>query len=1155
MELAADARWAGERMKPITLILSAFGPYAGRVEIDFGRMGGQGLYLITGDTGAGKTTIFDAIAYALYGEASGDVRKPDMFRSKYAREDVPTYVKYIFEYRKKQYVVERNPEYMRPKGRGNGYTLQKAEAKLEYPDGRAPVTKTKEVTKAVTQLLGLDRKQFTQIAMIAQGDFQKLLFAGTEERSRIFRQIFKTGIYQKVQEQLRVTAKAQKDEYEELKRSISQYMDSIVCPKDSVFYEKWQELQKGKFDGMPGEGVGLLLQLCKENESSLQELDGKISQLDHAIQKQDQRIGHLRKTKQQMEQLEEQQHLLEEHRPKYKQDQGRFEAAAKNAQECGQLMLQIKEQQDRLQLFDAMQTEQKIQKEEEKAIQDGQLKQEKLAEKKQDLELTIKADQKLYKSFALLGEEKERLEHKINLAKEQLHTFQVQQKSLAELKKEMEIQKDKLEQIGIGLQKSRQQQKLWDREWETLQNADMQQVRLEQEKQIIAGKKQLHTKLMRQAGAFQKRQDSLSTAQNDYRIFVKEKEQADIRYRKMEKLFLDAQAGLLAEGLEEGMCCPVCGATHHPMPAKMPGKVPGKEELDLEKKKLMDAEKNVQQASAKAGRLYESLVEQRQEIQELVIELSDKAQTDQAGVSLEPNTGQGNRNEKMEMNQGEPMEIYIQWIGKLKEELTDWGKQIREKEKLISQSLEEAGQKVSRKKELDRLRKDNGEKLAELNEQHAQQSRKCASLKGKLEEKMHQWQELVSKIQFFDNMGEPAINAVEANTLNESISDEGQMQLESLLLKKMKDNVSDFMIQLDENEKKQFKKQQLEKQIPKKEKQLAQFAQHIQDIEVENARKKAGCNARLDKIAGFRQQLGTDKKEEIERLVKSLSKRAKELSDSKDAAEKIYADSKTKLERLASAVDTLQKQLKDAEKAGIEKEEEALEKKEELLQQKKECSVKRDQIQNAFFTNQEIWQKVNRQQEHIAEVEKKYIWMRALADTANGTLNGKPKIELETYIQMTYFDRILSRANVRLLTMSGGQYELKREENMDSLKGKAGLELCVIDHYNATQRSVKTLSGGESFEASLSLALGLSDEIQSYAGGVQMDSMFVDEGFGSLDEEALSQAMKALVRLTEGDRLVGVISHVAELKEQIERKIIVTKSKGKDGISSCIEFE
>lgn len=165
-------------------------------------------------------------------------------------------------------------------------------------------------------------------------------------------------------------------------------------------------------------------------------------------------------------------------------------------------------------------------------------------------------------------------------------------------------------------------------------------------------------------------------------------------------------------------------------------------------------------------------------------------------------------------------------------------------------------------------------------------------------------------------------------------------------------------------------------------------------------------------------------------------------------------------------------------------------------------------------------------------------------------MSGKQKIELETYVQMAYFDRILRKANVRFLTMSQGQYELKRQEDGTNKKEKAGLELNVIDHYNGTERSVRTLSGGESFQASLSLALGLSDEIQSYAGGIRLDSMFVDEGFGSLDEESLNQAVKALEGLADGNCLVGIISHVPKLKERIEKKIIVTKNRSLDGVGS-----
>jgi len=203
-------------------------------------------------------------------------------------------------------------------------------------------------------------------------------------------------------------------------------------------------------------------------------------------------------------------------------------------------------------------------------------------------------------------------------------------------------------------------------------------------------------------------------------------------------------------------------------------------------------------------------------------------------------------------------------------------------------------------------------------------------------------------------------------------------------------------------------------------------------------------------------------------------------------------------------------------------------------------------------TNQGILDHVVKRKVEVERAEHRYIWLKNLADTAGGTLAGKQKVELETYIQMTFLDRILRRANLRLLTMSGGQYELKRQEDGGNRREKAGLELDVVDHYNGTIRSVKTLSGGEGFKASLSLALGLSDEIQASAGGIQLDAMFIDEGFGSLDDESLSQAMKALTSLADGNRMVGIISHVAELKEKIENKIIVTKSRNVEQIGSKV---
>ena len=221
----------------------------------------------------------------------------------------------------------------------------------------------------------------------------------------------------------------------------------------------------------------------------------------------------------------------------------------------------------------------------------------------------------------------------------------------------------------------------------------------------------------------------------------------------------------------------------------------------------------------------------------------------------------------------------------------------------------------------------------------------------------------------------------------------------------------------------------------------------------------------------------------------------------------------------------------------------AVERRNEIVQKRSALESEFRDLHHRTETNREVLRQIEKQSAAIADVEKRWMMVGPLADTANGNLSGKEKIMLETYVQMAYFDRIIERANTRFMVMSGGQYELKRRREADNNRSQSGLSLDVVDHYNGTERSVKTLSGGESFKASLSLALGLSDEIQASAGGIQLDTMFVDEGFGSLDEESLQQAMRALNGLAEGNRLVGIISHVPELREKIDRQIIVRKDR------------
>ena len=269
-------------MRPIKLTVSAFGPYAGKTVLDLDKLGENGLYLITGDTGAGKTTIFDAITYALYGEASGDNREPSMFRSKYAEATTPTEVELVFSYAGKTYTVKRNPEYERPKSRGEGFTTQKAEVQLKYPDGRV-VTKQRDVDNAIRDIMGINRSQFLQIAMIAQGDFLKLLLAPTEERKKIFRQIFKTQLYQDLQDRLKKESGQLNDKCDAARNSIKQYIDGITCDENDVLSI---EVEKAKNGLLPAKDVmDLIDRLLTQDNDKKTAIQKSISDADKALPK------------------------------------------------------------------------------------------------------------------------------------------------------------------------------------------------------------------------------------------------------------------------------------------------------------------------------------------------------------------------------------------------------------------------------------------------------------------------------------------------------------------------------------------------------------------------------------------------------------------------------------------------------------------------------------------------------------------------------------------------------------------------------------------------------------------------------------------------------------------------------------------------------
>ena len=560
-------------MKPKKLTISAFGPYADRMDLDFTQLGGGGLYLITGDTGAGKTTIFDAITFALYGEASGEIRKGEMFRSKYAKPEVRTFVELTFTYRGKDYTVKRNPEYLRPKDRGQGMTTEKANAELIFPDERQPVTKSTEVTKAVTQLLGLDQRQFRQIAMIAQGDFQKLLLAGTADRSEIFRKMFHTEIYQELQNRLRDAAKARWKTYDEKKRSISQYLTGIVCPEDAVFQKELAKLKKEKFDGEVMRGMELLALCIEMDQERLSRLEEERSALGTQMEQQNRLLGKVKESRKRQEEKAQKEKELEELIPEEAEKRQKSEQADREASVCKELEIQIRTGQESLELLRKMKQEKEELLERRKELQTAAEEKEGLRMEQEQAKEQITEQKE--QGEALSGTETllARAEQKETQVRERLETMTSYREAVLAANQKAAVLTEELKHL-------QEQENALSVQMETtaVRLAERQDAALQEEKWRQAGKE--FSQLLRNWTAAER---VWKEKQEAYRKSLEIRNDVRETYQEMERLFLDAQAGILAENLTEGTPCPVCGSVHHPALAKKAEHAPDKEALDQKK--------------------------------------------------------------------------------------------------------------------------------------------------------------------------------------------------------------------------------------------------------------------------------------------------------------------------------------------------------------------------------------------------------------------------------------------------------------------------------------------------------------------------------------------------------------------------------------------
>lgn len=920
-------------MKPLKLTMSAFGSYAGKNVIDFtGQQ--QGIFLITGDTGAGKTTIFDAITYALYNQTSGGERNGNMMRSQYARPETETYVELEFLYRGQTYRVRRNPDYKITKTLKNGKIREQKvphSVELTLPDGTVFPEKKNATDAKIIEILGLTADQFSQIVMIAQGDFLKLLYTKSDERKMIFSKLFRTDIYWKIQENLRRKSMEMDERIQENDRAFEQEKSRIILLPES------EELPLDELVERLRERLKDALKEQNLRRANVEELNKKITKYEEI----NKLFRSLEKIRQTGKELEARQAESKERRQQIE-----------NARKADKVL--VAEQQNLRQQQEVEQSAQAIAKMTE----------------------TLANDQEMFESLKTQLQESE--------AKQKREAADIQKKMLA-----LEQSFPSYEALQNARSEEQQAKKVWEDLGKTSEESFHKK-----EAGIAALKEQ------------QKQQEQVveQTKKNWEQTSLGASESAK-HYEHMYEAFLKEQAGILAENLSAGCPCPVCGSTVHPDPAKLSDHAVTELEVEQAKKTRAAAEE-------KRDLAYAAFEAEKTEKQKL----AQAVEKEEADFVLAQTIA------KQQRKEAEQNYVSLQKIAE----------QIREK--LVYPSF------------------------AEAKKQYAAMQKALAAAEQEIERKRQKVSELAE-----------AMNTLKGQKLAE---EENQKTAKKLAAKTEKEYAKLL-------EKSGF---------------VSEETYHLA-ILPERSRSKL-------------------EREEKEYESQCLRQQSEQKLLEKQVSGKTYTDTTELNERLK-----VEKQaLKEAEKTYME-------------------------LHTAYENDRAVLQNCAVYLEKGKKMESEDQVIKSLSKTANGRLSGSAKIDFETYIQRQYFKQIIHEANKRLLTMSNHQFILKlKEEANTGRKTNEGLDLSVYSLVTDSERDVKTLSGGESFLAALAMALGLSDIVERSAGAIHPDMMFIDEGFGSLDAQSRQQAIEVLGELAGDSRMVGIISHVTELKEQIDRKLVVNRT-------------
>ena len=920
-------------MKPLKLTMSAFGSYAGKNVIDFtGQQ--QGIFLITGDTGAGKTTIFDAITYALYNQTSGGERNGNMMRSQYAQPETETYVELEFLYRGQTYRVRRNPDYKITKTLKNGKIREQKvphSVELTLPDGTVFPEKKNATDAKIIEILGLTADQFSQIVMIAQGDFLKLLYTKSDERKMIFSKLFRTDIYWKIQENLRRKSMEMDERIQENDRAFEQEKSRIIPLPES------EELPLDELVERLRERLKDALKEQNLRRANVEELNKKITKYEEI----NKLFVSLEKIRQTGKELEARQAESKERRQQIE-----------NARKADKVL--VAEQQNLRQQQEVEQSAQAIAKMTE----------------------TLANDQEMFESLKTQLQEAE--------AKQKREAADIQKKMLA-----LEQSFPSYEALQNARSEEQQAKKVWEDLGKTSEES------FHKKKAGIAALKEQ-----------QKQQEQVveQTKKNWEQTSLSASESAK-HYEHMYEAFLKEQAGILAENLSAGCPCPVCGSTVHPDPAKLSDHAVTELEVEQAKKTRAAAEEKRDMAYA----AFEAEKTEKQKLAQAV-------EKEEADFVLAQTIA------KQQRKEAEQNYVSLQKIAE----------QIREK--LVYPSL------------------------AEAKKQYAAMQKALEAAEQEIERKRQKVSELAE-----------VMNTLKGQKLAE---EENQKTAKKLAAKTEKEYAKLL-------EKSGF---------------VSEETYHLA-ILPERSRSKL-------------------EREEKEYESQCLRQQSEQKLLEKQVSGKTYTDTTELNEQLKAE----KQALKEAEKTYME-------------------------LHTAYENDRSVLQNCAVYLEKGKKLESEDQVIKSLSKTANGRLSGSAKIDFETYIQRQYFKQIIHEANKRLLTMSNHQFILKlKEEANTGRKTNEGLDLSVYSLVTDSERDVKTLSGGESFLAALAMALGLSDIVERSAGAIHPDMMFIDEGFGSLDAQSRQQAIEVLAELAGDSRMVGIISHVTELKEQIDRKLVVNRT-------------